>query len=200
MQAVRVDERRLAAEYLHPVPTELVGDHRGLTLHDVRDSRHQLTDLRPGLGPERRAACRPHGPQHRLSECLARDGAGVETHAAECALALHHGHPPSHLGRLHRAALSGGTAPDTHQVEVVDVCHVIDVCGMRARGNSGCVTNRYEGAAAMWLAIPSWRTVAATVPGAGSPFVVTRRYGAGAKSKRLRRLTVTLGAHCMVHA
>ena len=61
--------------------------------------------------------------QHRLAECLRRDGAGVQARTTDLHLAFDDGDALAQLRRLNRRALPGRPAADAQKVELVLRAH-----------------------------------------------------------------------------
>jgi hypothetical protein len=105
LDRVLVFEARLTGEPAHAIAAELLAHHPGLGGDDARGSVHQQLEHGPlGLLHARRVehVQRPLGEllEHRFSQCLRWDRAGVDGNAAEALLALGDRNALAELGGL----------------------------------------------------------------------------------------------------
>ena len=116
-------EARHALEKGDAIAPQLGPDHVALGAHHVMRAEQQILDPHLALGSERFAVQRALAPagevDHRLAQCLAGNGPGVDADAADVVLFLAHRHALTELGGLGRGALAAGTAADDDQIEVV---------------------------------------------------------------------------------
>src|SRR5215813_552014 len=113
---MRSGEPRLAVDHRDVVAPQLIVDDLALASRDALDAGQQVG----GGGPvDRPSPAERREAEHRLTKCLARDRARVDTHAAEARLPLDDRDPTAELGGLHGGALAGRPAADADQAEVV---------------------------------------------------------------------------------
>ena len=123
---MRIDERRVAAHYLHAVARELVGDDRPLARYDQVYASEKLRRGRP-LRCARRVAVRTCRGGGEVQDCLAKglagDRAGGEAHSSDLAPALDQGNTPAQLRRLNGAALARRTTANGDEIVVEGIAH-----------------------------------------------------------------------------
>ena len=116
-EGMGICEGGAATNHRHIVATELIFHHAALAADDLIHAREQLLGRRLHDRSKHAAlqqvAGRREG-EHRFPECLTRNGACLQTHAAHDPLSLDEGSPLAKLGRLHRCSLPGGPAPHAH--------------------------------------------------------------------------------------
>jgi hypothetical protein len=121
---VRIDEIALSREHRHIVAPQLVLDDLLLDADRLGDAPEELFRSRTRavaspLALVEPALSRGREVENRLAKRLARDRPGVDANPADVMTFLDDGGLLPELGRLNRRALSGRTAADADEIEVV---------------------------------------------------------------------------------
>src|SRR6516165_10847372 len=120
---MRIFEPRGAADECDPIAPELRSHHRHLALDDGENAALEVRErdsiLDGVIGPVERPLAEASQVEDGLAQRLARDGAAVETDAADRLLAVDDGDVLAELGGGDGAFLPGGAAPDHDQIKAL---------------------------------------------------------------------------------
>ncbi len=105
---------------LHPIAGELMFQHIDLMIQGHMQSGHQVLGfdiLLDAVGSAVEPALSPSGQvQHRFTQCLGWDRAGMDGNAADPAALLDHENGATEFGSLDGGAASGGAAAEDDEV------------------------------------------------------------------------------------
>src|SRR6516165_8937313 len=117
---MRIFEPRGAADECDPIAPELRSHHRHLALDDGENAALEVRErdsiLDGVVGPVERPLAEASQVEDRLAQRLARDGAAVETDAADRLLAVNNGDVLAELRGGDGTLLPGGSAPDHDEI------------------------------------------------------------------------------------
>ena len=124
-QAMRIDERRLAAQDVHAVARKLIDDHRPFARDDFVHAREKLNDGGPlrGLRAAAIGPLRADEAEDGLAKGLAGNRPRGQARATHRIAPLDQRDALAELRRLHGAPLAGGPAADADEIVVEWIAH-----------------------------------------------------------------------------